>query len=104
MIYAATREEVERHRKAFIRKWRLKHRAVADSLQEAGDRLFTFSEHLDDDGETIFAQACKMGLEGIVSKRRDFPYRSARCKSWVKIKNPGSPAVLRIQDGTWQAQ
>src|ERR1700684_1237343 len=30
-------------RKAFIRKWRLKHRAVADSLEEAGDRLFTFT-------------------------------------------------------------
>jgi putative transposase len=43
MIYAATREEVEIRRKAFIRKWRLKHRAVADSLQEAGDRLFTFT-------------------------------------------------------------
>jgi transposase-like protein len=43
MIYAATREEIEARRKAFIRKWRLKHRAVADSLEEAGDRLFTFA-------------------------------------------------------------
>jgi putative transposase len=43
MIYAATRQEVEARRKAFIRKWRLKCRAVADSLQEAGDRLFTFT-------------------------------------------------------------
>jgi transposase-like protein len=43
MIYAATREEIERQRKTFIRKWRLKHRPVADSLQEAGDRLFTFT-------------------------------------------------------------
>ena len=43
MIYATTREEIEARRKAFIRKWRLKHRAVADSLEEAGDRLFTFS-------------------------------------------------------------
>jgi transposase-like protein len=43
MIYAATREEVETRRKAFIRKWRLKHRAVADSLQEAGERLFSFT-------------------------------------------------------------
>jgi transposase-like protein len=42
MIYAATPEEVEARRKAFIRKWRLKHRPVADSLEEAGDRLFTF--------------------------------------------------------------
>src|SRR5581483_516303 len=43
MIYAATREEIEARRKAFIRKWRLKHRAVADSLEEAGDRLFSFT-------------------------------------------------------------
>jgi transposase-like protein len=43
MIYAATKEEIEARRKAFIRKWRLKCRAVADSLEEAGDRLFTFT-------------------------------------------------------------
>ena len=43
MIYAATPQEIEARRKAFIRKWRLKHRAVADSLEEAGDRLFTFT-------------------------------------------------------------
>lgn len=43
MIYAATPEEIAARRRAFIRKWRLKHRAVADSLEEAGDRLFTFT-------------------------------------------------------------
>lgn len=43
MIYAATPEEIAVRRKAFIRKWRLKHRAVADSLEEAGDRLFAFT-------------------------------------------------------------
>jgi len=43
MIYATTREEIEARRKAFIRKWRLKHRAVADSMEEAGERLFTFA-------------------------------------------------------------
>ncbi len=43
MIYAATPEEVAARRMAFIRKWRLKHRPVADSLEEAGDRLFTFT-------------------------------------------------------------
>jgi putative transposase len=43
MIYAATREEIEARRTAFIRKWRLKHRAVADSLEEAGERLFAFT-------------------------------------------------------------
>ena len=43
MIYAGTAKEVGARRKAFLRKWRLKCRAVADSLQEAGDRLFTFT-------------------------------------------------------------
>ena len=43
MIYAATAKEIEARRKAFLRKWRLKCRAVADSLEEAGQRLFTFA-------------------------------------------------------------
>lgn len=43
MIYAATPEEIESRRKAFLRKWRLKCRAVADSLEEAGERLFAFT-------------------------------------------------------------
>src|SRR5204863_2058383 len=43
MIYAANATEVAERRKAFLRKWRLKCRAVADSLEEAGDKLFTFT-------------------------------------------------------------
>ena len=43
MIYAATPGEIGTRHKAFIRKWRLKHRAVADSLEEAGERLFAFT-------------------------------------------------------------
>jgi transposase-like protein len=43
MIYAQSRQEIEAKRKAFIRKWRLKCRAVADSLEEAAERLFTFA-------------------------------------------------------------
>src|SRR5580704_11838098 len=43
MIYAALAREIEDKRKAFPRKWRLKCKAVADSLEEAGDRLFTFA-------------------------------------------------------------
>jgi transposase-like protein len=43
MIYAATRAEIETRRKAFIRKWRLKHRAVADRLEEAAECLFAFT-------------------------------------------------------------
>ena len=43
MIYAETAVEVAARRKAFLRKWQLKCRAVAESLEEAGDRLFTFT-------------------------------------------------------------
>lgn len=43
MIYADTAVESEKRRRAFLRKWRLKCRAVVDSLEEAGDRLFTFT-------------------------------------------------------------
>ena len=43
MIYAASPGEIEQRRRAFLRKWRLKCKAVADSLEEAGDRLFTFT-------------------------------------------------------------
>ena len=43
MMYATSREEIMERRKAFVRKWRLKHWAVANSLEEAGDRLFNFT-------------------------------------------------------------
>src|ERR1700756_2522169 len=43
MIYAETSQQIEARRKAFIRKWRVKPRAVADSLEEAGARLFSFT-------------------------------------------------------------
>ena len=41
-----------------------------------------------DDAETVFRRACQLGLEGIVSKRRDSPYRSGRSRDWLKMKNP----------------
>jgi bifunctional non-homologous end joining protein LigD len=45
-----------------------------------------FSEHLEGDGPTMFEHACKLGLEGIVSKRGDLPYRSGRGDQWLKVK------------------
>jgi bifunctional non-homologous end joining protein LigD len=45
-----------------------------------------YSEHLDGDGEQIFTQACALGLEGVISKRGDKPYRSGRNGDWVKTK------------------
>jgi transposase-like protein len=53
MIYAKTVAEVQAQRKAFLRKWKLKCRAVADSLEEAGDRLFTFLRYPDSQWKSI---------------------------------------------------
>jgi bifunctional non-homologous end joining protein LigD len=73
---------------------------LAKLLSKVGDGIY-LSEHLAGDGGIIFEHACRMGLEGIVSKRRDFPYRSGRSKCWIKVKNPTSPAALRKHDGTF---
>jgi bifunctional non-homologous end joining protein LigD len=55
------------------------------------------TEHLDGgDGETVFRHACKLGLEGIVAKRRNRPYRSGRSTDWIKVKNPDAPAAARL--------
>jgi bifunctional non-homologous end joining protein LigD len=51
-------------------------------------RVLRYVEHMDEGGTAMFDHACRLGLEGIVSKRRDLPYRSGRCASWLKIKNP----------------
>jgi ATP-dependent DNA ligase len=60
------------------------------------------SEHMDGQfGPVMFKHACRMGLEGIVSKRRDKPYEAGRSKHWIKVKNPASPAARRIEEGTW---
>lgn len=45
-----------------------------------------YVEHLTGNGARILAQACVMGIEGIVSKRADSPYRSGRSAHWVKVK------------------
>jgi bifunctional non-homologous end joining protein LigD len=55
----------------------------------------------EDDGATIYLQACAMGLEGIVSKRLSAPYRSGPSRDWLKIKNPNSPAMVRHREGHW---
>jgi bifunctional non-homologous end joining protein LigD len=56
------------------------------------------SAHTAEDGATIFQQACRMGLEGIVSKRLSAPYRSGPSRDWLKVKNPGSPAMMRYRE------
>jgi bifunctional non-homologous end joining protein LigD len=59
------------------------------------------NEHIEGDGPTVFAHACKLGLEGIVSKRRDTAYRSGRSPDWLKMKNSNAPAVTREAEEDW---
>jgi bifunctional non-homologous end joining protein LigD len=56
------------------------------------------NDHTDDDGAVVFRHACKMGLEGIVSKRLSAPYRSGPSRDWIKVKNPDSPAMIRARE------
>jgi len=61
-----------------------------------------FVEHLTDDGPTVFDHVCRPGLEGIMSKRADSPYRSGPSKAWLKCKNPASDAVRRESEEDWR--
>ena len=65
------------------------------------DRGIQYVEHAEGHGDKLFAAACKLGLEGIVSKKLDAPYRSGPSKTWIKIKNPTAPAATRAVDGTF---
>jgi bifunctional non-homologous end joining protein LigD len=69
-------------------------------LAKAGPGI-RFNEHMEGDGETVFRHVCKLGLEGIVSKRKDSPYRSGRSPDWVKMKNANAPAVKREEEAEW---
>jgi hypothetical protein len=53
------------------------------------------------DGGEMFKAVCELGLEGIVSKKLDAPYKSGPSKVWLKIKNPKAPAATRAIDGTF---
>jgi bifunctional non-homologous end joining protein LigD len=60
------------------------------------------NEHYVGDGAIVYQQACKLGCEGILSKRLGSPYRSGRSKHWVKVKNPAAPAVRREAEEEWR--
>jgi bifunctional non-homologous end joining protein LigD len=69
-------------------------------LAKAGPGI-RFNEHIEGEGETVFRHACKLGLEGIVSKRKGSPYRSGRSPDWLKMKNSDAPAVKREEEEEW---
>jgi bifunctional non-homologous end joining protein LigD len=76
---------------------------LASILAKAGSGI-RFNEHMEGDGETVFRHACRLGLEGIVSKRKDSAYRSGRCPDWLKMKNAAAPAVKREEEEDWSRE
>jgi bifunctional non-homologous end joining protein LigD len=59
------------------------------------------NEHFVGNGDIVYQQACKLGCEGIVSKRLGSTYRSGRSRHW--LKNPAAPAVRREAEEDWGA-
>jgi bifunctional non-homologous end joining protein LigD len=59
--------------------------------------------HLDQPGDVVFSHACKLGCEGIVSKRVGSKYRRGpgKCSDWIKVKNSAAPAVRREAEEDW---
>jgi bifunctional non-homologous end joining protein LigD len=74
--------------------------AFAKLIRRAKTGL-VLNEHIDKPGDVVFRHACKLGLEGIVSKRLGSRYRSGRSKDWLKFKNPDAPAVKREAEEDW---
>jgi bifunctional non-homologous end joining protein LigD len=76
-------------------EWHVRRATLRSLIKRAGPGI-KLSEHLNGDGALAFQHACHMGLEGIVAKRRDRPYRSGRSPDWIKVKNPDAPAATRV--------
>ena len=75
---------------------------LAKLLHDRDSDLSIFlNEHYEEDGETVFRKACRLGCEGIVSKRLGSTYRRGRSPLWLKVKNPNAPAMKREAEEDW---
>jgi bifunctional non-homologous end joining protein LigD len=71
---------------------------LARLLARRPDGIFVAPFEEGEIGPDLFRAACTFGLEGLVSKRRDRPYRAGRSPDWVKMKNRKHPSVQRVKD------
>jgi bifunctional non-homologous end joining protein LigD len=78
-----------------------KRKALLAKLLKGQQMSIVLNEVYEEDGAIVFREACKLGCEGIVSKRLGSLYRSGRSPHWVKIKNPNGPAVKREAEEDW---
>jgi bifunctional non-homologous end joining protein LigD len=75
-------------------------KAALEMLLRPSHPGIAYNRHFDVEGWIVFHQACKLGCEGIVSKRLGSLYRSGRSSDWIKVKNPATPAVKREAERT----
>src|SRR6266508_5459509 len=61
-------------------------KALLARLLHGSGKTIRYSEHVEGQGDSFYDKACSMGLEGIISKQKDAPYRSGRGTAWVKVK------------------
>jgi ATP-dependent DNA ligase len=71
---------------------------LARLLARRPDGIFVAPFEQGEIGPELFQAACRMGLEGLVSKRRDRPYQAGRSKHWIKVKNRKHPAMNRVME------
>ena len=72
--------------------------SLAKLLHRRPDGIFTGSFEQGEIGSDLFRKACEFGLEGLVSKRANRPYRAGRSKDWIKVKNRAHPVMTRVND------
>jgi len=65
------------------------------------DLSIVLNKHYEEAGANVFREACRLGCEGIVSKRLGSTYRRGRSPLWLKVKNPNAPAVKREAEEDW---
>jgi bifunctional non-homologous end joining protein LigD len=71
---------------------------LARLLARRPDGIFVAPFEQGEIGPDLFRAACNMGLEGMVSKRSDRPYRAGRSEDWIKVKSRKHPARSRVMD------
>src|SRR5262249_30992838 len=79
----------------------VRKRELGKLLRWSAQMGLQLNEHIAEPGGIVFRHACKLGLEGIVSKRLGSRYRSGRSHDWLKFKNPEAPAVKREAEEDW---
>jgi bifunctional non-homologous end joining protein LigD len=82
----------------------LTRKATLLSLLKGAPHGILYNDHMEGDGPQIFRHACKLGCEGIVSKRADSPYRSGRSRDWIKTKSPAAVEAQKVRSENWNQQ